>query len=88
VHRGGNAGHLPGSHLAPGTPSHPPPGGSQNPGGALLMTIAHASQALTLSVRQVWRLIGQRELAVVRAGRATRVTRASVEAFIQRGGCR
>jgi excisionase family DNA binding protein len=52
------------------------------------MTIAHASQALTLSVRQVWRLIGQRELAVVRAGRATRVTRASVEAFIQRGGCR
>jgi excisionase family DNA binding protein len=39
-------------------------------------------------VRTVWRLISAGEVNAVRVGRAVRVTRASIQAFIDRGGAR
>ena len=40
------------------------------------------------STRSIWRLIALRELDVVRCGRAVRVTQASIDRFIARGGAR
>lgn len=51
-----------------------------------LMKITEAARELTVSTRTAWRLIGHGDLASVRVGRAVRVTRASLIAFIARGG--
>jgi excisionase family DNA binding protein len=52
----------------------------------VVLTVSDTATALCVSERTVWRLIGLGELSVVKIGRAVRVTRASVEAFLARGG--
>jgi hypothetical protein len=51
-----------------------------------LVTVAHAAELLSISVRSAWRLVSTRELEVVRLRGATRVTVASIEGLIARGG--
>lgn len=51
-----------------------------------VVSIGEASRQLTISVRSIWRLIASGELAVVRIGRSVRVTRQSIEAFVEKGG--
>lgn len=58
------------------------------PSAPALYTVHQVHETLNISVRQVWRLLAMRELTKVKAGRATRITAASVQAFINRGGVR
>lgn len=53
-----------------------------------LLRVTETADELTLSVRMVWRLIGDGQLEVVRLGRAVRVTRSSIDALLARGGTR
>ena len=54
--------------------------------GSLVLTVPQAAKAVAASPRSIWRLISLGELQSVRIGRAVRVTVASIEAFIERGG--
>lgn len=56
--------------------AHPPP----------VLTIADAAAMLVISKRQVWRLLASGDLDKFAVGRAARVTRASIERLIARGG--
>ncbi len=56
--------------------AHPPP----------LLTVADAAAMLVISERQVWRLLATGDLDKFVVGRAARVTRASIERLIARGG--
>ena len=51
-----------------------------------LFTVSQAAHELNCSDRSIWRLIGLGALKTVRIGRSVRVTRESVEKFIDRGG--
>jgi len=51
-----------------------------------LVTVPRAAEILSISSRSAWRLLATRQLEAVRIGGATRVTVASIEALIQRGG--
>ncbi len=51
-----------------------------------LLTIANAAAMLVISKRQVWRLLATGDLDKFVVGRASRVTRASIERLIARGG--
>jgi len=51
-----------------------------------LLTIHQAAAELNCSPRTVWRLISAGSLRMVRLGRAVRITRESIEAFVARGG--
>jgi excisionase family DNA binding protein len=53
-----------------------------------LVTIKDTAWELTVSVRTAWRLIAAGELRTVRIGRAVRITRDSIQSFIERGGSR
>ncbi len=53
-----------------------------------LLSTADASRELRCSRRSIWRLLSLGQLARVQIGRAVRITRESVEAFIERGGAR
>ncbi len=50
--------------------------------------VRDVANELTVSVRTVWRLIAANELKTVYLGRSVRITKESVERFIQRGGVR
>lgn len=52
----------------------------------LLYTVAETADLTGLSERSIWRLIAEQHLALVKCGRAARVTAASLRAFIERGG--
>jgi excisionase family DNA binding protein len=52
----------------------------------LLLTVEDAAVQLSVSSRTVWRLIGLGELETVRIGKSVRVTRASLERFVAKGG--
>ncbi len=52
----------------------------------LLLRINDAARTLAISPRSIWRLVGLGELTAVRCGRATRITVASIEAYIAKGG--
>lgn len=52
------------------------------------VTVGRAAELLAVSTRSVWRLIGRGDLAVVRMGRAVRVTVTSIDALVARGGAR
>lgn len=56
-------------------------------GPRLLVTVPEAANALSISRRSVYRLIGLGLLQSVKCGRACRVTMASLETFVARGGC-
>ncbi len=60
--------------------------GSESPSG--LLRVNEAAQQLSVSVRSVWRLIALGELEQVRVGRCVRVSKASLAAFIAKGGAR
>ena len=51
-----------------------------------LLTVPEAAEVLSVSVRTCWRLISTGELELVSIGRCARVTVASVEELIERGG--
>lgn len=51
-----------------------------------LLAVKEVRHELNCSVRTVWRLIAAQELDVVRVQRAVRVTRASLDRFVERGG--
>lgn len=53
-----------------------------------LLTVKQAAESLGVSMRMVWRLIGEAELDRVNVGRCCRVPLASLEAFIAKGGVR
>lgn len=53
---------------------------------AKLMRVPEAARELAISTRTAWRLIGLGELSTVRLGRSVRITRASLDAFVARGG--
>ena len=53
-----------------------------------LPPVCQVANELNISMRSVWRLLATGELKAVRLGRATRVTRDSIEEFIARGGSR
>lgn len=55
---------------------------------ATMLTVAEAASALRCSRRSIWRLMAEHELARVQVGRAVRIPRKSVEAFIAKGGAR
>lgn len=52
----------------------------------VVLTVAQAATQLMLSQRTVWRLIGLGELKTVRCGRSVRITVASFDEFVLRGG--
>ncbi len=52
----------------------------------VVLTIPQAAKQLLLSQRSVWRLIGLGELKTVRCGRSVRITAASFDDFVRRGG--
>ena len=54
--------------------------------GRRLLTVPEAAATLNVSVRTCWRLIAAGELERVNIGRCARVTAASVEQLIARGG--
>jgi excisionase family DNA binding protein len=54
----------------------------------LAFTVLCTAERLSISPRSVWRLIATGELKTVRCGRSVRVTAASLEAFISKGGSR
>ena len=54
----------------------------------LVLRVAETAGLLAVSPRTVWRLIGTGDLSVVRVLGSVRVTRASVDAFLKRGGTR
>ena len=51
-----------------------------------MLNVKQAADALGLSVRTMWRLIGTKELGVVRFGRAVRIPVEAVETLIQKKG--
>jgi excisionase family DNA binding protein len=51
-----------------------------------LLTITQLADELNCSTRTAWRLVGAGLLQVVRLGRAVRVSRDSVNRFIETGG--
>ena len=53
-----------------------------------LLSVRQAADVLATSERTIWRLLGQGELIKVQIGRSVRITRASVMAFIARGGAK
>jgi excisionase family DNA binding protein len=53
-----------------------------------LLTVPQAARDLTISVRTLWRLIAARDIESIRIGRSVRLTRASIAAFVGRGGSR
>lgn len=53
-----------------------------------LLTILQASVELNCSTRSTWRLLAERRLKSVRIGRAVRVTRESIDRFVEAGGAR
>jgi len=53
-----------------------------------LLSVKQAAEMLATSQRTVWRLLGQGEVAKVQVGRSVRITKASVSAFIARGGAK
>lgn len=59
-------------------------GGSKD--AALLLTIADAAEALSVSGMTIRRLLTIGQLDAVRLGRAVRVTRSSIDHLIQSGG--
>jgi excisionase family DNA binding protein len=61
--------------------------GSESGGSkATLLRVPEVAKTLAISVRSVWRLITLEELGVVRIGKAVRITGASLDAFIAKGG--
>ncbi len=54
----------------------------------LLLSVAEVARAFNISQRSVWRLLDEGELERVQTGRAVRITRESVEAFVAKGGAR
>lgn len=63
----------------------PQPRQSQAP---RLLTIAETVSELNVSRRTVWRLIAAKDLAIVRLGRAVRITAVSIDKLIEKGGSR
>ncbi|MBC7773779.1 MAG: helix-turn-helix domain-containing protein [Pyrinomonadaceae bacterium] len=53
---------------------------------ASLFRVPEASKELAVSVRSVWRLVSSGTLDKVRIGRSVRITRESINRFIQQGG--
>lgn len=53
---------------------------------ASLLRVHEASKELAVSVRSVWRLVSSGTLATVRIGRSVRITRESINRFIEQGG--
>lgn len=53
-----------------------------------LLRVSEVEHVLGISRRSVWRLISLGELERVQIGRAVRIPRKSVEAFIAKGGAR
>jgi excisionase family DNA binding protein len=51
-----------------------------------LLTVAEAARLLAVSERQVWRLVGLGLLDRIRLGRASRISRSSLNSFIASGG--
>ncbi len=51
-----------------------------------LLTVAEAARLLAVSERQVWRLVGLGLLDRIRLGRASRISRSSLNSFIACGG--
>jgi excisionase family DNA binding protein len=51
-----------------------------------LLTVAEAARLLAVSERQVWRLVGLGLLDRIRLGRASRISRSSLNRFIASGG--
>lgn len=47
-----------------------------------LLKMMEAAERCQLSIRQMWRHVGQKHLRVVRLGRAVRVRRADLDKFI------
>lgn len=64
------------------TAGPPPP----VPDDRLMYSVAQTARVTALSTRSIWRLIGLGELTTVKCGRAVRITKASIDAFIARGG--
>jgi excisionase family DNA binding protein len=69
--------------LEASVPDRPVPTGGVTP---KLYSVGQTALALGVSARTVWRLIGQGELTKVNVGRAVRVSAASIDNFIKRGG--
>lgn len=53
---------------------------------AALYTVQETAYYLRCSTRTVWRLLSMAALTRVSLGRAVRITRASIERFIEAGG--
>ncbi|MGE3109817.1 MAG: helix-turn-helix domain-containing protein [Phycisphaerales bacterium] len=53
-----------------------------------LLRVQDAAHELSVSVRSMWRLLSRGDLQQVKIGRAVRVTRESIDAFIEKGGVR
>lgn len=51
-----------------------------------LLTIREAAEELHCSQRSIWRFLCSKSLKEVRIGRTVRITRASIERFIEQGG--
>jgi excisionase family DNA binding protein len=51
-----------------------------------LATVTQAAAELNCSARSIWRLLSAKQLESVRIGRAVRITRASIDQFIEQGG--
>jgi excisionase family DNA binding protein len=53
-----------------------------------LLTVQEVADVLNVSTRMVWRLIAETELEKVSVGRCCRISVASLEAYIAKGGSR
>ncbi|MGE3110105.1 MAG: helix-turn-helix domain-containing protein [Phycisphaerales bacterium] len=53
-----------------------------------LLKLTEAADELSISARSAWRLVSRGDLQKVQVGRAVRVTRESIDAFIAKGGAR
>lgn len=56
--------------------------------GFRLLTVRQAASEMNICTRSVWRLLSECRLKSVRIGRAVRVTRESIDKFVETGGAR
>ena len=55
---------------------------------AKAVSVHFTAVELSCSERSVWRMLAAKQLQAVRVGRAVRITRASIDKFIEVGGAR